>query len=173
MREWAGVNSQTGAAQWTVHYTDTNGNGQFDSGEQISSLHEYMTANPGAVISEGVTENYAQATQKYLGKSAIPDLRGAFALNAGYKGISLSAQFLYGIGGYSYDGAYAVLMGNGQVGGNNWHTDIFQRWQNPGDITDVPRLSSNRSGDTNYNSRSSRFLTKADYLVLNNVRLAC
>ncbi len=172
MREWAGVNPQTGAAQWTVHYTDTNGNGQFDAGEQILSLHEFMAKNPGAVVSEGITENYTQATQKYLGKSAIPDLRGAFALNAGYKGVSLSAQFLYGIGGYAYDGAYAVLMGNDKIGGNNWHTDIFQRWQNPGDITDVPRLSNNRAGDTNYNSRSSRFLTKADYLVLNNVRLA-
>lgn len=172
MREWAGVNPQTGAAQWTVHYTDNNGNGAFDKGEQILSLFEYMAQNPNANVSVGTTEVYQEATQKYVGKSAIPDVRGAFAVNTGYKAISLSAQFLYGIGGYSYDGAYANLMGNGQVGGNNWSTDILQRWQNPGDVTNVPRLSSNRAGDTNYNSRSTRFLTKSDYIVLNNVRLA-
>jgi hypothetical protein len=34
----------------------------------------------------------------------------------------------------------------------------------------VPRLSNNR--DANVNSTSTRFLTKADYLMLNNVRLA-
>lgn len=172
MREWAGVNPQTGAAQWVVHYTDNNSNGAFDAGEQILSLYEYMANNPGATVLQGTTEVYQQATQKFVGKSAIPDIRGAFALNAGFKAISLSAQFLYGIGGYSYDGAYGALMHNGVVGNNNWHTDILNRWQNPGDITNVPRLTSNRAGDVNYNSMSTRFLTKADYLVLNNVRLA-
>jgi hypothetical protein len=37
-----------------------------------------------------------------------------------------------------------------------------------GDITDVPRIS-NR--DLSSNGVSSRFITKADYLSLNNVRL--
>lgn len=172
MREWAGVNPQTGAAMWNVNYVDTNGNGKFDAGEQILSLHEFMAANPNATVLQGTTEVYQQATQKFVGKSALPDLRGAFALNAGYKAVSLSAQFLYGIGGYSYDGAYAQLMHNSVIGNNNWSTDILDRWQNPGDITDVPRLTSNRAGDTNYNSMSTRFLTKSDYLVLNNVKLA-
>ena len=54
-------------------------------------------------------------------------------------------------------------MHNSKVGSNNWHADIRNRWQNPGDITDVPRLTSGRTGDTNYHSRSTRFLTKADY----------
>lgn len=172
MREWAGVNPDTGAARWKVHYTDNNNNGKFDAGEQILSLFEYMAQNPNATVLEGTTEVYTQATQKFVGKSAIPDIRGAFSVNAGYKAVSLSAQFLYGIGGYSYDGAYASLMHNSVVGNNNWHQDIMQRWQKPGDITDVPRLTSNRTGDTNYNSMSTRFLTKSDYLVLNNVRLA-
>lgn len=172
MREWAGVNPDTGAAQWTVHYVDANSNGKFDSGEQITSLHEYMAQNPNANVQEGTTEVYAQATQKFIGKSAIPDLRGAFSLNAGYKAFSISAQFLYGIGGYSYDDAYANLMHNSVVGNNNWHQDITDRWQNPGDITNVPRLTSNLAGDNNFNSMSTRFLTKSDYLVLNNVRVA-
>jgi hypothetical protein len=169
MREYAGVNSQTGAAQWYVNYVDNNNNGAFDAGEQIASLYEYQVNNPGASIQQGTTEVYAQATQRYVDKTAIPDVRGAFNLNAEFKGFFVGAQMLYSFGGYSYDGAYATLMNNGQIGGNNWHTDILGRWQNPGDITDVPRLSSNRAGDTNYASLSSRFLTKADYLVLNNV----
>lgn len=170
-RDWAGVNAQTGQAQWVVNYIDGNGNGSFDAGEQIASLAQYQAANPNADIKEGVTSNYAFATQKFVGKSAIPDVRGAFSLNAGYKGFTLSTQFLYSLGGYSYDGTYAALMHNGVLGGNNWHKDINNRWQNPGDITDTPRLTNNLAGDTNFNSSSSRFLTKADYLALNNVRI--
>jgi TonB-linked SusC/RagA family outer membrane protein len=171
MREYAGVNSATGAAQWYVNYVDNNGNGAFDAGEQISSLYEYQTQNPNADIRTGVTEVYSQATQKFLDKSAIPDVRGAFNLDFGYKSFTLGVQFLYSIGGYAYDSAYAGLMGNGQVGENNWHTDILNRWQNPGDITDVPRMSSNYAADVNFASRSSRFLIKSDYLALNNIRL--
>lgn len=172
MRDWAGVNQNTGAAQWVVNYVDKNNNGQLDSGEEIASLHEFQAKNPDATILETTTENYALATQKYVGKSAIPDLRGAFSLQAGYKAFSLSVQFLYGIGGYSYDDAYAALMHNSVVGNNNWSTDILDRWQKAGDITNVPRLTSNRTGDNNYNSMSTRFLTKSDYLALNNVRLS-
>lgn len=106
-----------------------------------------------------------------MGKSAIPDVRGAVTLRAGYKGISLSTQFLYSLGGYAYDAAYANLMHNGQIGTNNWHKDIENRWKKPGDITDVPRLSAQYGNDSNFNSRSTRFLTKSDYLVLNNVTL--
>lgn len=90
-------------------------------------------------------------------------------LAGGFKGLEQSIQMLYSFGGYAYDEAYASLMGNGLIGGNNWHTDIRNRWQQPGDISDVPRVSNNR--DANVSSTSTRFLTKADYLILNNVRL--
>jgi outer membrane receptor protein involved in Fe transport len=45
MREWAGVNPDTGAARWTVNYLDNNNNGKFDSGEQILSLYDFMANN--------------------------------------------------------------------------------------------------------------------------------
>lgn len=176
-REWAGVDPATGVGTWNAYFIDANGNGtpdgglMADGGEIISSITPYLIENPGmeGQIVQGTTTTYAQATQLFVGKSAIPDVRGAFNLSTGYKGFDLSAQFLYQIGGYAYDGAYATLMNNDVIGGNNWHTDILNRWQQPGDITDVPRLSSNF--DTNVNSSSTRFLTKADYLALNNVRL--
>jgi hypothetical protein len=68
-----------------------------------------------------------------------------------------------------FDGAYAGLLHNATVGSNNWSVDIEDRWQNPGDVTDVPRISDNL--DTNVNSYSTRFLTKSDYLSLNNVKI--
>ncbi len=173
MREWAGVNPNTGVGQWVMHYVDVDGNGAYNSGDTaISSLYEYMAANPGAKVSQTTTEVYANATQKFVGKSAIPDLRGAFSLNTGYKGLSLSLQFLYGIGGYAYDGAYASLMASDTAGSRNWHQDMMNRWQKPGDVTDIPRLADAYDRDSQFTSMSTRFLTKSDYLVLNNVRLS-
>lgn len=171
MREFAGVDPQDGKSMWNVHYIDGNGNGSFDAGEQIGSLTDYLVKNPEQAnnILQGTTKTYSQATQKFVGKSAIPKVRGAFNVSAGYKGFDLGVQMLYSLGGYAYDGAYASLMHSGAIGGNNWHQDIMGRWQKPGDITDVPRLSNNQ--DANVISQSTRFLTKADYLVLNNVRL--
>lgn len=170
MREYTGVDPFDGASTWKVFYTDNNGNGQFDSGEQITSLSQFANVNDQEIF-EGTTKTYAQATQYYVGKSSLPKLRGAFNLRAGYANFDLAAQFVYRLGGYAYDYAYAGLMGNGYVGSNNWHIDMFNRWQKEGDITDVPRISNNAGVDPNVTSLSTRFLTKANYLGLNNVRL--
>ncbi len=169
VRDWAGVDPADGTATWYQYYYDENGNGAIDDGEGITSLFEYQKENPDRAISKTVTKTYADATQKFIGKSAIPKVRGAFRLNGHYKGIEVSAQLIYSLGGYAYDAAYANLMNNDNIGGNNWSTDILARWQKPGDITNVPRLSNNY--DTNVNSSSSRFVTSSDFLALNNVRI--
>ena len=170
MREWAGVDPATGVGMWYMNFNDVNTNGIYDAGDVIiNSLTDYLAQNPGVTVGQTTTTNYANATQRFVGKSAIPKVRGAFRLNADYKNFDLTAQFTYSMGGYAYDAAYAGLMGNGSLGQNNWHTDIRGRWQEPGDITNIPRLSA--AADANVNSQSTRFLTKADYLGLNNVRL--
>ncbi|MEZ5103623.1 MAG: SusC/RagA family TonB-linked outer membrane protein [Draconibacterium sp.] len=169
LREWAGVDPEDGKAMWYQSYYDQNENGVVDAGEGISSLYIYETENPDHKISTTTTKDYASATEKYVGKSAIPKLRGGFRLYTQILDFDLSAQFIYSLGGYGYDAAYALLMNNDAVGGNNWSTDIYGRWQKPGDITNVPRLSSNT--DKNVISSSTRFLTKSDYLNLNNLKI--
>jgi TonB-linked SusC/RagA family outer membrane protein len=170
IRNFNGVDPKDGASTWTVYYDDLNSDGAFQAGEQVLNLEQYKSENPSkfSTLKVGTTKNYTQATQYYIGKTSIPKVRGAFNLAGGFKGFELAVQLLYSLGGYAYDGAYASLMGNGLIGGNNWHNNIRNRWQKAGDITDVPRLSNNR--DANVTSLSSRFLTKANYLALNNVR---
>ena len=173
MREWAGVNPATGAALWNLYYDDINGDGIYNAGDQsITSLTLYEDANPNANVGKTTTEDYSDATEKYVGKSAIPKVRGGFRLNAAYKNFDFTAQFSYSLGGYVYDNGYSVLMNNrGLIGTDNFHTDIRDAWKQPGDITNVPRTSAGYNTDTQHNSFSSRFLTKADYLSLNNVRI--
>jgi len=169
IREWAGVDPDNGLPLWNVSYFDANNSSTLDAGEEILSLHEYQIENPNNSISETTTSVYQNATQKYVGKSAIPKVRGAFRLSGQLHSFDFSSQFAYSLGGHAYDGAYASLMHNRQVGNNNWHTDIRNSWKEPGDITEVPRLLSNL--ETNVNSLSSRFITSSDYLTLSNVKV--
>jgi len=170
-RNFAGVDAADGRSTWTVYYDDINNNGVFNTGEQVLNLTDFYSKNPAknGALKTGVTKTYSQATQYYVGKSGLPKVRGAFNLTGGFKGFELAVQMLYSFGGYGYDGAYAGLMNNGLIGGNNWSTDILNRWKNPGDITNVPRISNNY--DANVVSASSRFITKANYLSLNNIRI--
>lgn len=173
MAEWAGVDPATGAAMWNMYYNDSNDNGIFDANDEvIRNMVLYMDANPDANVQKTTTTNYAQTTSLYVGKSAIPKVRGSFRLNAAYKNFDLTAQFSYNIGGYVYDNGYAQLMDNGSlIGADNWHTDMKNSWQQPGDVTNVPRMSAGYTTDTQFNAVSTRFLTKADFVSLNNLRL--
>jgi len=170
MREWAGVNPDTGYAQWYRNFDDKNANGAYDAGERIEDLHEYQLANPNATILEDKVETYTSATKRFTDKVALPDLSGAFTINAEYKDFDLTAIFTYGIGGYAYDSAYRDFMDNGPVANmQQLHSDIEKRWQNPGDVTDVPLLNSN--WQTNQASTSTRFLVEADYLNFANLQI--
>ena len=189
-REWAGVDPADGAPMWYQYYDDRNNNGVYDAGEPTSSdanpfevlgddglntntsstLFEYRKLVSDANIRKTVTKQYSDATEVFTNKSLIPDVRGAFRISASYKNFDFSTQFTYSLGGYAYDGQYAELMSDRfGASSTNYHVDIRKRWQNPGDITDVPLLSDNTI--VNSTSASTRFLISTDYLALNNARI--
>ena len=177
-RQYRGVDPDTGLSMWTSYYDDVNSNGTFDAGTDvvIQDLVDYQSGaeQNGEVVNlaETTTTEVNDATLHYTGQNAIPDIQGATRLSFGYKGLSLTGQLLYVMGGHGYDGNYAALMDDDLFGTNNWHEDIENRWQEPGDITDVPALTGGLGGESsNQNAASTRFMTKLDHIVLNNVRL--
>jgi len=183
MPEYAGVNPETGLAQYWVYYDADKGTfnpssigfeeatGITSGDNYIASLHEYQLKNPNANIQrvavEGSKSTYATST--YSGKSGIPDLAGGFGFDLEVYGVTLSAFCSYGIGGYGYDNTYAALMGSGRAGEYNWHVDMFNAWTPTNTNTDIPRLSNNT--DTYANMGSTRFLTSNSYLSLNSINL--
>ncbi|WP_431245208.1 SusC/RagA family TonB-linked outer membrane protein [Flavobacterium sp. P21] len=116
-----------------------------------------------------VTTDQNKAMYHYAG-SAIPDLFGSFGNTFKYKGLQLNVVCAYQIGGQMYDTNYAVLMHTGNNYGSALSTDVFRRWQKPGDITDVPRLDINRN--TAPSSASDRWLIGSDYLSLRQINLS-
>ena len=194
MREWAGVDPADGAPMWYQYWDDLNDNGILDAGEptssatspwfiqnpndandtqnnnQTTSIVEYQKRVNNTNIKKQITKTYARASQVYVNKSSIPKLQGAFRLAARVHDFDISAQFTYSMGGYAYDGQYAELMSDRfGAAGNNYHTDIFNRWTQPGDITNVPRLAD--ALDAQAISASTRFLTKTDFIALNNLKV--
>lgn len=164
MREYAGVDPADGAPLW-YQYFDAN------TGDPIQSMTPFLNENPDAEVDRRITRNYEDATDKFVGKSAIPDVSGAFRINARYKNLTLSTQFTYQIGGYGYDSQYSELMTDRfGAAGNNFHTDMRDRWRQPGDITSVPRLADGL--DQNASSTSTRFLTRSDFFAFNNFNVA-
>lgn len=107
-----------------------------------------------------LTSNQNNARYHYAG-SAIPDLYGAISSNFSYKNFDLSLVFSFQIGGKVYDATYAGLMSSGTYG-SALSSDILQRWQKPGDITNVPRLDNGKV--TAFGTASDRWLTSASYL---------
>ncbi len=114
------------------------------------------------------TNDYGSAQRQLIG-SASPKFYGGLTSTIDYKGFELETDFVYNYGNlvrdawitYAIDGAYPDL---------NKYAINLQRWQKPGDITDVPRYE---FGSTNNsNAFSTRFLYKGDFIRLRNLTIA-
>jgi len=116
--------------------------------------------------SNETTSNYNLAGDIVVG-SPNPDFTGGLSNYMEYMGIDLNVliSFVYGNevfnGGGRYQSANADWFDNQTV-------DQMDRWQNPGDITDVPQA---RLGDGNGTSNSSRYLSDASYMRIRNINL--
>lgn len=144
--EWAGVDPEDGAGMW---YMDEMQGGQ-STGKKIT------------------TKNYDEATRYYQG-SAIPKFTGGITTRLAYKGFDLSILVNYALGGKYYDENYTSLVGGiSSSAGSQLSADILNRWQKPGDVTDIPRLDIN---NTNYVQNSTRFLFAGDYARVRNITL--
>ncbi|WP_461532844.1 SusC/RagA family TonB-linked outer membrane protein [Sinomicrobium sp.] len=114
-----------------------------------------------------VTTNQSNAKYDYSG-SAIPDVIGYFSTDLSYKRFYFNALFTYQLGGKIYDSNYSMLMLSNPEG-DALHTDMLKAWQNPGDITDVPIMSTENAVDAA--AQSSRWLSDASYLTFKTATL--
>ena len=133
-------------------------------------LQAALTGSQEDPLQAAADDNDANKATRYeLGKSALPALFGGISTSVQAYGFDLSVQMAYSLGGWTYDGNYAGLMGDNMSNGGTYSTDIYKRWQKPGDITDVPRLETGyrmTGGVTN-----DRFLTRSDYFSIRNITL--
>ncbi|MGA1307941.1 MAG: hypothetical protein ACO30M_08635, partial [Candidatus Kapaibacteriota bacterium] len=90
-----------------------------------------------------------------------PDFFGGITNTFRYQNFDLTAQFVYQLGNTIYDDAGKRLVGNM---GFSWNqmTKTLDRWTEPGQDTDVPRLTLKGNRDIN----TDRFIYNGDFLRL-------
>ena len=139
-----------------------------------------ITENVTTINGKYYVNNTTYAMKEFHG-SALPTVYGSFTPSVQYKSLSLSAVFTYSLGGKTYDGVYAGLMGAGGTP-SSIHVDVANSWNGvPEGMTEnsPERIKKDGIPEYNYETSSlnnagttSRWLTSADYLVLKNLTLS-
>jgi TonB-linked SusC/RagA family outer membrane protein len=149
IQEYAGVDSNTGEAMWYKDILDAEGN---PTGERET------------------TKDYNEADRYELGQS-IPDFYGSLTNTFTFlNNFNFSFQFYWSVGGKIYNSLMQQTMHDGERYGYQLNKEVLNSWQQPGDVTDVPRFVYNNSSRSNF--QSSRFLEDASFLRLRNVSLS-
>lgn len=160
MVRYAGVDPETGSA---LYYMDTEETVLDADGNAVLDAD----GNPVTQTVMTTTDDATYATLYKLGKSSLPTVFGGINTTLQAYGFDLTVTTAFSLGGWTYDDTYASLMAGGS--GTTYSTDIYKRWQQPGDVTDVPRLEDGyrmTGGVVN-----DRFLIRSNYFSLRNITL--
>lgn len=143
LKEWAGVNTETGAPMWYVVERDEDGN----------------------ELSRETTSTYADATFEKLDRAA-PKIFGGFQTSVRYKQFDLGANFGYAIGGKLYNYARQEYDSDGTYTDRNQMKLLpgWSRWEQPGDVATHPVAKYNNPDQGNL--VSSRYMENNDFLRL-------
>lgn len=98
-----------------------------------------------------------------------PDFIFGLTNNFSYKGIDLSVFLQGSYGNDVFNGSRLFL--ESLQGGDNQLAAITRRWQQPGDITDIPRATTDPIASAQNKRVSSRFIEDGSYMRVKNVTL--
>lgn len=154
LKQWGGVNPDTG---YNLFEADLDAGYEFEENELIYK---------GDVA---YTENIEHARYEFSG-SPLPKVNGGFGTNLSWKNWDLGVSFYYQLGGKYYDTAYSELMSLSESYGKI-HVDMINRWQEPGDITNVAKITSGTDKKNVSAGSSTRWLCSANMLEITNINL--
>ena len=100
-----------------------------------------------------------------VGKSYIAPWQGGFGTAMSWKGLSLTAQFSWVADRWMLNNDRYFDESNGRFASYNQSRRLLERWQKPGDVTDIPRHGV-------YTEFDSRLLENASFLRLKNLMLS-
>ena len=165
---YAGVDQMTGTALYDIDP---------DKKESAEAAGALMTING---VDYATATSYAKRDWR---GSALPTVYGSITSALSWKNFNLNMLFTYSLGGKTYDGSYASLMGVSESGasGNAYHKDILNSWDGaPAGMTEnsanrvdpngTPRADFYKSSDLN--GVSDRWLTSSSYFVFKNLNLS-
>src|SRR5690625_367274 len=144
----------------------------------------YVDPETGNAVYEDVDGDglITYADRQIVGK-ALPDYTGGLTNTLNYKNFELNAFFYFTVGNDLLNMREFFLVHGGRMGGIGFVPRQLDRWQKPGDVTDVPRLTTysgnpneNGGAANNYGGQvsnlSTRYLEDGSFLRLKNLALS-
>lgn len=141
--EYAGVDSQNGDALFVKN-----------------------TKNADGSIDKSTTNDYSEA-KRVISGNPFPTLMSGLTNTILYKGVDFTFTFQGEWGASIYNSA-GLYQSTAADYFDNQTADQLNRWQKPGDITNVPQA---RFGGSNGTQNSTRYLDKSDFIRLRNVTI--
>jgi TonB-dependent starch-binding outer membrane protein SusC len=117
---------------------------------------------------DGKTTNDYNLAERMVVGDPNPDFTGGLTNTFNYKGFDLNIFFTFVSGNEIYNNAGRFMTSGFGNGLDNQTRDILNRWQKPGDVTDVPRLGIFFSTGER---TSSRWVYDGSYLRLRQLAL--
>ncbi len=114
-------------------------------------------ATPVSTTKDGVITN-----------SPHPKMYGGFSNSFNYGRFDLGTMITYQYGGYMYFATQASML---DMRFQNNSTKVLDRWQKPGDITDVPRVQDGDITSWGYSTPLTANIYKSDFIRLKNLTL--
>ena len=112
------------------------------------------------------TTEFNESDKVMIGKSYIAPWQGGFGTSLSWRGLTLSAQFSWVADRWMFNNDRFFEESNGLYSSyNQARRLLYDRWKEPGDITDIPRYGVTPQMD-------SRFLEDASFLRLKNLMLS-
>ncbi|WP_426484446.1 SusC/RagA family TonB-linked outer membrane protein [Flavobacterium sp. 2] len=122
------------------------------------------TTNADGSIDKSTTNDYSQA-KRIIAGNPFPTLMSGLTNTMTYKGFDFSFTF-QGEWGASIFNSAGQYQSTAADYFDNQTLDQLDRWQKPGDITNVPQA---RFGGSNGTQASTRYLDKSDFVRLRNL----
>ena len=140
MRQCAGVNSQDGTPMW------------YQGGENFD---------------ESIASSWNSAEQTKVG-NRLPTYTGGLGTRVTWGGFFADANFYFSGGNKVYESWASFNQQTGQRStlSYNGSQKLLERWQQPGDVTDVPKMRWSSSSTLTGSATSTRFLYDGDYVRL-------
>lgn len=113
-----------------------------------------------------ITTEFRESDKVMVGKSYIAPWQGGFGTVLSWNGLTVSAQFSWVADRYMINNDRFFEEGGGNFDVyNQSRRMLYDRWKNPGDITDIPRHGVTPQSDTH-------LLEDASFLRLKNLQVA-
>lgn len=204
-----GINStniQTDGFQWTTNFNISFNHNKIEklasdislgaSGRNISILRQgyavnsfqlykqlYVDPQTGNAVYQDVNgDGRITSADRQIVGNALPDYTGGLTNNLAYKGFDLGFFFYFQHGNKIMNMNDFFMVHGGTQANIGFLPRQLERWQNPGDLTDIPRLTTysgnpaqNGGAANNYGGNvanlSSRYLEDGSFIRLKTITL--